>query len=134
MHEKSLLYTCGKLSFLGFQSNSKSVAYLMCSFTWYFLENWMIFFVLLTFYAYLQIWRIFRDKKTKRWSPTTKTTYKQDLTLKMLSLHLYESTILTLWIHSSKIRVNDADSYTKWCCIFILKLLCYRDWSTHFSL
>ena len=29
----------------------------MCSFTWYFLENWMIFYVLLTFYAYLQrIW------------------------------------------------------------------------------
>ena len=74
----------------------------------------------------------FVTKKTKRWSPTTKTTYKKDLTLKMLFLHLYESTILTLWIHSSKIRVNDADSYTKWCCIFILKLLCYRDWSTHF--
>ena len=26
----------------------------------------MIFFVLLTFYAYLQIWRIFRDKKNEK--------------------------------------------------------------------
>ena len=51
----------------------------------------------------------FMTKKSKRLSPTTKTIYKRDLTLEMWSLHLYESRILTVWINSSKIRVNDID-------------------------
>ena len=53
----------------------------------------------------------FMAKKSKKWSPTTKMIYKRDLTLEVWSLHLYESRILTAWINSRKISVNDTLLY-----------------------
>ena len=124
LHEKSLLYTCGKLSFLGFYITSKSVAYPMCSFWWNFLENW----IFSSFYErcmhICKKGEFFMTKKSKKWFPTTKMIYKRYLTLEMWSLHLYESRILTAWINSSKMSVNNADFHTKCSWIFSLKLLC----------
>ena len=66
------------------------------------------------------------QKKSKTWSPTTKMTYKRDLTLEMRSLHLYGSRIVTVWINSSKIRVNYTNFCTKCSWTFSLKPLCLK--------